>query len=156
MQQQITYLHIAFVWRPSRSCQQPQLNLSSVHCCDLLMLIMHRFDNLLSAIVLRRLVFTRFMVEKLPSAPADETGIVRTNLANVARSGKANFISVSWCNTVSVVEFSTSHPNMSLATTVCKCSLLHLMPKSVRVLPCWRSLLRISYCMKADDLGKLG
>jgi hypothetical protein len=47
---------------------------------DLSMLIMHMFDNLLSAIVLRRHVFTRFMVEKLRSAPADETGIVRTNL----------------------------------------------------------------------------
>jgi hypothetical protein len=73
---------------------------------------MHRFDNLLSAIVLRRHVFTRFMVEKLRSAPADET-----------RSGNADFTSVSLCNTVSVVEFSTSHPNMSLATTVCESSL---------------------------------
>mgnify|MGYP003542386541 FL=1 len=38
---------------------------------------MHKFDNLLSAIVLRRYVLTRFMVEKLRSALAEETGIVR-------------------------------------------------------------------------------
>ena len=44
---------------------------------DVSVLIMHKFDNLLSAIVLRRYVLTRFMVEKLRSALAEETGIVR-------------------------------------------------------------------------------
>jgi hypothetical protein len=53
------------------------------------MLKMHKFVSLLSAIVLRKYVLTLFMAEKLRSAPADETGIVRTSCANLTRSGKA-------------------------------------------------------------------
>jgi hypothetical protein len=54
------------------------------------------------------------MIEKLRSAPADETGVVRTSLANVVTSGNAKFISVSFCSTVSEIEFSISHQNIYL------------------------------------------